>query len=89
MKRKFKLLFTMFNSYDHWVKGFAVDIKAEKEYIFEAKLFDVGSEFGINDGRVSKLHIADYTKEGSERTIVNYDRGCELFKLNLQNSKDF
>ncbi len=39
-------------------------------YIYEAKVFDVGSRYGINGGRVSKLWI------GSDNgVIVSYDRG--------------
>lgn len=63
-----KATFTSFPSDTNWVKGkFGM-------YSFEAKLFDSGSEFGINEGRVSKLEI----KFGVGRTVVNYDRGWDI-----------
>ncbi len=42
-----------------------------------AKVFDVGSQFGIKGGRISKLGI--YTRAGShgKATIVNFDRGWD------------
>jgi hypothetical protein len=40
---------------------------------YEAKVFEEGSQFGINGGRVSKLHIV---KDG--RCILNYDRGWDI-----------
>lgn len=52
---------------DNWVTGECDGLT------FEAKLFDNGSEFGINKGRVSKLDISDKGK-----TIVNYDRGWDI-----------
>jgi len=44
-------IFTKFESGTNWCDG-----KVGK-YNFQAKLFDVGSEFGIEGGRVSKLAI--------------------------------
>lgn len=43
------------------------------DYWFQAKVFDEPSEFGINDGRVSKLSVR---KDGEE--IMNYDRGWDI-----------
>lgn len=60
--------FTQFDNTDQWVSG-----KADG-YLFHAKLFDVGSPFGINNGRVSKLSIA---KDGCPM-VVNYDRGWDI-----------
>lgn len=62
-----KAYFTKFHNSNNWVNG-----KCEN-YDFEAKLFDEGSEFGINEGRVSKLTISD-----NGNWIVNYDRGWDI-----------
>lgn len=69
--------FTTFNKDSNWVKG-----KIGK-YNFEAKLFDEGSEFGINWGRVSKLSIFDDNKRIEEQNflkacMVHYDRGWDI-----------
>lgn len=52
-----------------WVSGSAVRGNGETVY-FEAKVYDLGSEYGIDDGRVSKLWIKD---------VYSYDRGDEEF----------
>jgi len=67
--------FTEFTTKSNWVNGECGD------YIFEAKLFDTGSPFGINNGRVSKLFIR--TKKEAKlvqfpfvsASVVEYDRG--------------
>lgn len=64
-------VFTHFDNSSNWVHGIC------GEYNFDAKLFDDGSQFGINNGRVSKLSIAKYN--GSPD--VNYDRGWDLHVL--------
>jgi hypothetical protein len=60
-----------FNNTSNWISGIIGDYK------FEAKHFDVGSEFGIDGGRVSKLSIwkGDSWNDG---LIVNYDRGWDI-----------
>jgi hypothetical protein len=60
--------FTEFNNNENWCHGTC------EGTTFSAKLFDNGSDFGINDGRVSKLSIHD-KKLG---TICNYDRGWDI-----------
>ena len=40
---------------------------------FQAKVFDRGSKFGINQGRVSKLSVWDGSRE-----IISYDRGWSI-----------
>lgn len=60
--------FTEFEKGTNWCNGTCGD------YWFEAKLFDTGSMFGINDGRVSKLHIVD----ANRNSVVEYDRGWGL-----------
>jgi hypothetical protein len=73
MKKTIKIqaTFTDFSFESNWVSG------KVGEYIFEAKLFDYGSEFGINKGRVSKLAIYPIGKSFSG-AIINYDRGWDI-----------
>ena len=40
---------------------------------YEAKVFDIGSQFGIDGGRISKLHVVK-----NDRCIINYDRGWDI-----------
>lgn len=42
-------------------------------YKFTAKVYDSGSRFGINNGRVSKLMV---TYRG--KIVFNYDRGIDI-----------
>ena len=70
-------VFTKFKSGTNWCKG-----KVGK-YNFEAKLFDEGSIFGINDGRVSKLAIWDEEIRQEKQNfyagcVVIYDRGWDI-----------
>lgn len=53
------------------------------EFRFQAKVFDVGSKFGINSGRVSKLAIWDQQRH----SVTNYDRGWDV-KPNNAEQKD-
>lgn len=70
--------FTEFIKGKNWVNGLVND----GEYSFSSKLFDEGSVFGINDGRVSKLCIWN----SDEDLIVNYDRGWDIEpKVEYQN----
>lgn len=64
--------FTDFKSSSNWCSGIC------GKYRFEAKLYDEGSCFGINEGRVSKLHI--WPKEGFvfDSEVVAYDRGWDI-----------
>ena len=39
------------------------------------KVFEVGSEFGINNGRISKLWIQ---RESNGETVTNYSRGWDV-----------
>jgi len=50
-----------------WTKG---DVNG---YRFCIKHFEEGSQFGIEEGRISKLHIS---KDGV--TLANYDRGWDI-----------
>ncbi len=70
--------FTKFDLQDNWVNGLV-----GKNYEFEAKLFDTGSMFGINNGRVSKLSIRELCRSNTTNSwfdgvIVNYDRGWDI-----------
>lgn len=52
-------------------------------YRWQAKVYEEGSEFGINGGRVSKLAIWDEEKRRKESNffkacIVNYDREWDI-----------
>jgi hypothetical protein len=42
--------------------------------MFEAKVFDAGSKYGIDGGKVSKLYI----RSASKGEICNYDRGWDV-----------
>lgn len=45
-----------------------------KIFKIQAKIYDQGSEYGINEGRISKLWI---WLDGQVNTIYCYDRGDE------------
>lgn len=52
-----------------------------KDYKYQAKVYDKGSHFGINNGRVSKLWI--YNVKTGE-VLYNYDRGLDFDNLKDQ-----
>lgn len=70
-KRIMKAKFTEFTQGENWCKGKA---GVNLDFTFVAKSFDTGSDFGIDNGRVSKLEI----KNQQGQTIVNYDRGWDI-----------
>lgn len=43
-------------------------------YAYEAKIYEVGSRYGIKGGRISKLIIKERL---SQKPVLNYDRGWE------------
>jgi hypothetical protein len=57
---------------NNWVIG---EVQGEPigKISFEAKVFDEGSMYGINKGRVSKLDIRQ-----DRKILVNYDRGWDV-----------
>ena len=65
-----------------WRKGTLVIKKQLLTYC--AKVYDEGSEYGINEGRISKLEVRQDNK-----LLLNYDRGwdiepdCELAEIAL------
>lgn len=70
-------VFTKFESGTNWCDG------TVGKYNFQAKLFDYGSDFGIDEGRVSKLSIwnqavREEKQDFLEACIVNYDRGWDI-----------
>lgn len=52
--------------------------KKEKEGLFEASIlaFDEPSEYGIDNGRISKLYIVERTR--TLKVVCNYDRGWDV-----------
>ena len=54
---------------DLWLSG---HVTKAPEYTFRAKVYDAGSEFGIDNGRISKLEVFH---KGNE--VINYDRGWD------------
>lgn len=68
---------------NNWVHG------KVGSYSFEAKVFEVGSTFGINNGKISKLQIWDeklrYERSSIfKASIVNYDRGWDIKPKNVE-----
>ena len=53
---------------NHWVKG-----TGNGKIAFAAKVFDEGSKYGIDNGRISKLDIRQDNK-----IIVNFNRGWDV-----------
>jgi hypothetical protein len=65
------------NIIDGWVNG-TID-----KFNFQAKVYDEGSKYGINNGRVSKLaiwneEIRQEKQNFLDACIVNYDRGWDI-----------
>ena len=55
-----------------WVLG-SEDFDGERELRFYAKVFEEGSEYGIDAGKISKLEI----RLGND-ILCNYDRGWDI-----------
>ena len=62
-----------------WEHGtFIID---DIEFIYDAKVFDKGSRFGINNGRISKLSVWKGVSEelcSLDNLIINYDRDWDI-----------
>jgi hypothetical protein len=54
---------------DFWLKGV---INRYPGYTFQAKVYDVGSVFGIEQGRISKLQVWR-----GDQSVMDYDRGWD------------
>ena len=69
--KSIKNLKNPFEGFGQWKE--AIIENKGKEYKVTFKQFDEGSEFGINEGRISKLTI----NCGKEK-LANYDRGWDI-----------
>lgn len=49
-----------------------------KGLTWSAKIFNEGSECGINGGRVSKLWVSNGGEIGNRKVYLNYDRGWDI-----------
>jgi len=58
-----------------WKQGQIVALESNTIYSYWAKVYETGSEHGINQGRVRKLTIR---KQGETCDLYNYDRGLDL-----------
>ena len=56
-------------SRDFWLDG---AVNRYPDYSFKAKVYDIGSVFGIEQGRISKLQV-----RRGDRVVMNYDRGWD------------
>jgi len=63
------------NASDGWKKGTLEH--GGKRYSYEAKVYEEGSEYGINGGRVSKLHVKAADGDWS-KSVIEYDRGWSI-----------
>jgi len=61
-----------FQNLGGWLQG-EVTTGNGTVYTFCAKVFEEGSDYGINNGKISKLEIRRENK-----TVVNYDRGWDV-----------
>jgi len=69
-----------------WVEGTLEETLPDRTFVadsysFQAKVFDNGSKFGINHGRISKLTVwkNELGRRDSDRVIIaNYDRGWDV-----------
>lgn len=71
MLKSIKNLKNAFDGFGEW-KEAVVEFE-KKDYIVTFKQFDKGSEFGINEGRISKLTI-----KVDGKITANYDRGWDV-----------
>lgn len=74
-ERQMKLLQTMTIQMDgRWLRGI-ID-----GYEFFALVFQIGSKYGINEGRISKLTVRHKLESLTDvsRYIINYDRGWDI-----------
>ena len=46
-------------------------------YWWQAKVYGIGSEYGIDGGRISKLQICTGAKWDHTKAIYGYDRGLD------------
>jgi len=49
------------------------------QYLFQAKVYRVGSKYGIRNGRISKFAVwLESDKPGPERWVAAYERGWNI-----------
>lgn len=51
-------------------------------YLYEAKVHEENSEYGINGGRVSKLQI-----QRNSEIVCNFDRGWDIVPKDIETEK--
>ena len=69
--KSIKNLKNPFEGFGQWKE--AIIEHKRKEYKVTFKQFEEGSEFGINEGRISKLTI-----NCDKEKLANYDRGWDI-----------
>ena len=67
-----------------WETGCIEIPETGERYEYAAKVYDIGSRFGIDNGRISKLEIK---KNG--RWVFNYDRGHDINELGENGKKAY
>jgi hypothetical protein len=58
-----------------WSEGIVASPTTGNKYKYWVKHFEVGSEYGISEGRISKLTIKE---NDSGRIVYNFDRGLDV-----------
>ena len=58
-----------------WSEGIIASPTTGGKYKYWVKHYEIGSEFGIDGGKISKLTIR---KVGESRDLYNYDRGLDV-----------
>jgi hypothetical protein len=53
----------------------------------QAKVYDEGSSFGINNGRISKLVVCDDVKWNHDKLLFSYDRGDDVNNMTEKDLK--
>jgi hypothetical protein len=80
-KDKGGILITITRRKDGWVSGTYEVIGCFDKCKYEAKVYDSGSKYGINGGRVSKMCVwREKKKAGNiqKTELLNYDRGWDI-----------
>jgi hypothetical protein len=64
-----------------WHNGIITIPASGNIYRYCAKVYDIGSEFGINEGRISKLEIR---KADTNECVYHYERGLDIPPANAE-----
>ena len=62
----------------NWVIGTYKGKGGDGDYYVEAKIYSVGSCYGISNGRVSKMTICTGDKWNPNKVVYHYDRGKDI-----------